>query len=434
MNLYDFQKAGLERVRGNGNVAFYWDMGLGKTIVGTRQMMNFHRKLNLILCQKSKISDWAEHLTSCGIENYAVSPKDKEEDILPMLTVDRRKPIAIIINYELAWRRSFLGEILWGCVMLDESSIIQNDDTKIAKFCLGLTYMNCILLSGTPCSGKYENLWTQAHMLGWDISRSAFDSTYVNWEKFYVGLAAHWRPKKDNPYRNVERLKMKLRAYGADFLKTEEVLELPEQMIIPISCEKNKEYEKFRKGKYIEFGDKVKHELVGDSIMAWRIGLRKLCTEFNDSKISAVSDLLASTNERVVIFYNWNTELRILTTICSELDKPVSIVNGKEKDLSTYESESNSVTLVQYQAGAMGLNLQKAQRIIYFSLPERSDLFEQSKKRIHRIGQKSTCFYYIPIVKGTIETSIYGCLQQRKDYTDELFKEEMENGKTDTGR
>ena len=433
MNLYDFQKAGLERVRGNDNVAFYWDMGLGKTIVGTRQMLEFHRKLNLILCQKSKISDWAEYFSNCSIENYAVSPKDKEEDILPMLTVDRRKPIAIIVNYELAWRRSFLGEILWGCVMLDESSIIQNDNTKIAKFCLGLTYMNCILLSGTPCSGKYENLWTQAHMLGWDISRSVFDSTYVNWEKFYVGTTAHWRPYKDNPYKNVERLKAKLREHGADFLKTEEVLELPEQMIIPVSCEKSKEYEKFKKGRYISL-DKYGNELIGDSIMAWRIGLRKLCTEFNDSKIAAVSDLLASTNERVVIFYNWNTELRILTTICSELDKPVSIVNGKEKDLSTYESESNSVTLVQYQAGAMGLNLQKAQRIIYFSLPERSDLFEQSKKRIHRIGQKSTCFYYIPIVKGTIETSIYGCLQQRKDYTDELFKEEMENGKADTGR
>ena len=434
MELYDFQKAGIERVRGNDNVAFYWDMGLGKTIVGTKQMLNYHRKLNLILCQKSKIEDWVECVSSQGMQCAIVISKTKEEDVRPILSVNRKTPIAVIANYELAWRRPYLSEILWGTVMLDESSIIQNDDTKIAKFCMDLSYMNCILLSGTPCSGKYENLWTQAHMLGWDISRSTFDATYVNWEKFYVGTAAHWRPCKDNPYKNVERLKAKLREHGADFLKTEEVLELPEQMIIPISCEKNREYEKFRKGRYIQFGDKVQHELVGDSIMAWRIGLRKLCTEFNDSKIAAVSDLLASTNERVVIFYNWNTELRILTTICSELDKPVSLVNGKEKDLSTYESESSSVTLVQYQAGAMGLNLQKAQRIIYFSLPERSDLFEQSKKRIHRIGQKSTCFYYIPIVRGTIETSIYGCLQQRKDYTDELFKEEMENGKTDTGR
>ena len=83
------------------------------------------------------------------------------------------------------------------------------------------------------------------------------------------------------------------------------------------------------------------------------------------------------------------------------------MVNGSIKDLTAYEQESNSVTLVQYQAGAMGLNLQKCNKIIYFSLPERSELFEQSKKRTHRIGQSKPCFYYIMMAKGTVERDIY---------------------------
>ena len=112
-------------------------------------------------------------------------------------------------------------------------------------------------------------------------------------------------------------------------------------------------------------------------------------------------------------------------TICEELGKPMSLVNGTDKDLKAYETDSSTVTLVQYQAGAMGLNLQKARRVIYYSLPERSDLFEQSRKRIHRIGQKSTCFYYIPLTTGSIETSIYDCLKERRDYTDELFRKEV---------
>lgn len=423
MELYDFQKAGLARAKGKPNAAFFWDMGLGKTIVGTRQMMGYGRKLNLILCQKSKIADWVDCISSEGMECIAIATKSREEDIRPLLSKDRKTPIAIVINYELAWRRPYLGEILWGTVMLDESSLIQNDSSKMSKFCLGLSYMNCILLSGTPCSGKYENLWTQAQMLRWMISESTFDSTYVNWEKFYAGTAVHWRPAKSNPYKNVERLKQKLRAAGADFLKTEEVIGLPEQNIITMGIQKSREYERFRKGRYIEFDDGT--DLVGDSIMAWRIGLRKLCAEYSSEKVQAVTDLISSTNERLVIFYSWNSELRILTTLCSEMERPMSFVNGKEKDLTAYENEADSVTLVQYQAGAMGLNLQKAQRIIYFSLPERSDLFEQSKKRIHRIGQDSPCFYYIPIVRGTIEESIYRCLNERRDYTDELFREEM---------
>ena len=98
------------------------------------------------------------------------------------------------------------------------------------------------------------------------------------------------------------------------------------------------------------------------------------------------------------------------------------MVNGETKDLAAYEEHGDSITFVQYQAGAMGLNLQKANRIIYFALTDRSELFEQSKKRIHRIGQEKTCFYYLMICPGTVEEDILHTLELRKDYTDELFK------------
>lgn len=74
----------------------------------------------------------------------------------------------------------------------------------------------------------------------------------------------------------------------------------------------------------------------------------------------------------------------------------------------------------------MGLNLQKANRIIYFALTDRSELFEQSKKRIHRIGQEKICFYYLMLCPGTVEEDIFYTLKLRKDYTDELFKKYQE--------
>lgn len=86
-----------------------------------------------------------------------------------------------------------------------------------------------------------------------------------------------------------------------------------------------------------------------------------------------------------------------------KVEKPYSIINGEIKDLKAYQENDDSVTIVQYQAGAMGLNLQQANKIIYFTLPLSSELFEQSRKRIHRIGQDKTCFYYYLITKGSIE-------------------------------
>ena len=60
-------------------------------------------------------------------------------------------------------------------------------------------------------------------------------------------------------------------------------------------------------------------------------------------------------------------------------------------------------------------------QIIYFSPTLSTDLFEQSKKRIHRIGTIDKCTYY-KLVSG-IEWNIYKTLDMRRDYTDDLFKE-----------
>ena len=150
---------------------------------------------------------------------------------------------------------------------------------------------------------------------------------------------------------------------------------------------------------------------------------RQLCGQFNENKLNTLKEIMESTSNRLIIFYNFTKEKDLIVSLCEKLKKPYSIINGEIKDLKAYEEHEDSITIVQYQAGAMGLNLQKANKIIYFTLPLSSDLFEQSKKRIHRIGQIDTCFYYYLLTKGTIEESIYKTLMMRKDYTNELYRE-----------
>ena len=170
-------------------------------------------------------------------------------------------------------------------------------------------------------------------------------------------------------------------------------------------------------------------ELVGDTGLTKRLYARQLCGQYSTDKIKAFSELLESTQDRLIVFYNFNDELNVLKLIASSLNKPISEVNGHCKDLTAYDQEDNSVTFIQYQAGAMGLNLQKANKIIYFTLTDKSELFEQSKKRIHRIGQEKPCFYYIMMCKGSVEEKILQTLKMRKDFTDELFIEYERTGK-----
>nr|WP_285844496.1 SNF2-related protein [Oceanobacillus profundus] len=380
-------------------------MGLGKTYVGSEKMWELNTPYNLVICQKSKIDDWVQHFNT--FYDYTVVIYDKQPiEKIPEDSV-------LIINYERVWRRPELLKLRNFTMMLDESSKIKNEKSKQSKFILNLVAHNVILLSGTPTGGKYEELWSQLHLLGWKISKKLYLKQFV--EQEWDELNQQY---KIVGYKNVDRLKKKLRQYGAVFMKTEEVFDLPKDNHNIVKITGTKEYNEFSRHSIVEISGE---ELVGDTSTAKKLYLRQLAGVYNQNKLAYVKDLIDSTNDRIIIFYNFKKEYAALVEM---IDKPISTVNGDLKDLTAYEEHENSVTLIQYQAGAMGLNLQKANKLVYFTLTDKSELFEQSKKRIHRIGQERPVFYWYLLTSGSIEWRIKDVLEMRKDYTDELFEEE----------
>ena len=209
-----------------------------------------------------------------------------------------------------------------------------------------------------------------------------------------------------------------MRQYGCNFLKTSDVFDLPSQTFQDILVDASKAYRQFKKTKIITV---CGHELVADTTLTQMLYQRQLCGAYSADKLNALADLLESTSDRLIVFYNFNDELRALKDVCEKHKRPVSEVNGQTKNLDAYKKHADSVTLIQYQAGAMGLNLQKSNKIAYFTPPLSSELYEQSKKRIHRIGQERPCFYYRLICKNSIENKIYSVLETRRDFTEKLF-------------
>jgi len=408
VKLMEHQIEAIELTKDHNRVAYYYDMGLGKTFIGSEKMKVLNANVNLIVCQKSKLQDWYEHFkTYYSQYNVLIYSKSRE---IPDKSI-------VIINYDLVWRRPELLNLKDFTLILDESSYIKNETSKRTKFILKMKPKNVILLSGTPCSGKYEELYSQCKLLGWNISKKAFWDNYIITKNMEVN---GFKIPIVIGYKNVDRLKAKLRQYGAVFKKTEEVLTLPEQMDNIIKIKSTQEYKKFKKDRIVTINNQ---ELVGDTSLTNMLYQRQLAAMYNKNKYEVLKDLIESTEDRLLIFYNFTGELDEIKNICKKLNKPISVVNGKVKDLKNYETKDNSVTLLQYQAGAMGLNLQLSNKIIYFSLPLSSELFEQSKKRTHRLGQKKTCMYYYLITEGTIEKKIFDVLGTRRDFTNKLFEE-----------
>lgn len=381
--------------------------GPGKTFIGSQKLWELNTPYNLVVCQKSQIIDWYRHFKNHY--DYQVIVYDKPSKIPPESVV--------IINYDKLWRRPELSKLRDFTLLLDESSLIQNEKSKRTKFILGLRPDNVILLSGTPTGGKYERLWSQMRLLGWNISKSQFMKQYVEFKpnEFWGGVTILG-------YRNVDELKLKMKEYGAVFMKTEEVFDLPEQNYIPMECKTTSYYEKFAKNRIVTIDGE---RLVGDTSATHRMYLRQLAGIRNKHKLDRVEELLESTEDRLLIFYNFNVEYDELLKLVKKHKKPVSVIRGGTVDKTAYETESNSVTLIQYQAGSKGHNLQLANKIIYFSPPDSVENWMQSLKRVHRIGQERPVFYYQMITSGSIDEKIYRALRNGVDYTDELFKKEF---------
>lgn len=427
----------------HNRVGYFLDMGLGKTFVGSEKMYELDALYNLVVCQKSKVQDWVDHFNENYDGDYLVLNLTEKKDSAVFQSIMEGNAgvlsetyVVGVINYDLLFRRSYITHISGFTLLLDESQMIRNETAKRSKAVLKMTPENVILLSGTPSAGKYEKLWSQCKLLGWDITKKAYWNSYIDTEWVEDGDTGFKREQVVG-YKNTERLKRKLADHGAVFMKTEDVFDLPEQQEIKIRIDASKEYKKFMKNSIITMNPltlcEAKDEspqnvkLIGDVVLTKFLYARQLCGQYSKEKLNAFSDLLESAGDRLIVFYNFTAELVQLMQIANAQERPISIVNGQQKDLTAYDNQEDAVIFVQYQAGAMGLNLQKANKTVYFSLPfgkGSCDLWQQSKKRTHRIGQLNKCLYYYLICKETIEEKNLINLRLGKEYDDYLFEKE----------
>ena len=295
------QEEALNQTEQFNHCAYYLDMGLGKTFVGAEKVYLLNNNVNLVICQKSKIDDWVEHFNTYYPE-YAVFDLTKKTQAVRFRELIDTKDIynnglqiVGVINYDLVFRRSYISHITNFTLLLDESSLISNENAKRSKFILKLNPESVVLLSGTPTAGKYERLWSQLHLLGWNIGKKAFWNSYVDTEWIDIG---NFKREVVVGYKNVNHLKKKLVEYGAVFMKTEEVIELPEQIEQKIFLKTTKEYRYFIKNSYLlldtlnlcQFKDDSdfygkdvtpRIELIGDNSLTKTLYARQLCGQYH---------------------------------------------------------------------------------------------------------------------------------------------------------
>ena len=321
LNFMPHQEDALNRTEQFNRCAYYLDMGLGKTFVGAEKMYLLNNSVNVVICQKSKIDDWVQHFKEYYPSDRVMNLTKKSEAINFRTLVDTKelynKDVQIIgvINYETAFRRDWLLKLKGFTLMLDESSLIQNETAKRSKFILELNPENVILLSGTPTGGKYEKLWSQCRLLGWNISKELFWKQYIETE--WVEDDGFWR-KRITGYKNVDRLKNKLAEHGAVFMTTDDAgIDLPEKNMIQVKTRPSPLYWQFWRERVVSINSETlqkfeldsdfwgsnesyERELIGDTSLTRRLYARQLCGLYNPYRYEAFRDLVNSTEDCVL--------------------------------------------------------------------------------------------------------------------------------------
>ena len=428
--LYEFQRQALDTITDRDNAALFWQMGAGKTVSSIELSERWDSQILICLVLKSTVSQWTEELAEqTDRQVFNGYKKSKKDGVKAFIDAAGRK--ALVIGYDAykaksaAELRQYINDNAEQVTMTcDESSLIGHMTSERTKAVMKTKVRHRLLLSGTPATGgKMEAMIPTMNMLGWSITKEKFLQQFCHVYEWTDPTRPWMTIPIIQGYKNIDKLREGLQEHGGSFITMEEAgVQLPATTEQIISVQTPPEYKKFMKNGIVKIGDT---EIIGENNLTKMLYARQICSVYNPAKAAALEELLQQAgDEPVVIFYNWTAELYVLQKIREKLGRPMSIVNGQKKDLKEYENGTpGTVILCQYQAASMGLNLQKARICIFYSQCLSYSDYEQAKARIHRIGQNRNCNFYNLICEGSIEEDILETLEQRKDYTEQLFTE-----------
>jgi len=146
--------------------------------------------------------------------------------------------------------------------------------------------------------------------------------------------------------------------------------------------------------------------------------LRKVVSD-NDWR-SAEAKRILSSNERVIVFYNYNYELDRILAVAESLGVPTAQWNGHRHD--AIPAESRWVYICQYTSAAEGWNCTSTDTVLFWSLNYSWRVTEQCEGRIDRLNTPySRLKYYFLESHSSIDEAVRRSLSSKKVFNERAF-------------
>ena len=141
------------------------------------------------------------------------------------------------------------------------------------------------------------------------------------------------------------------------------------------------------------------------------------------AKIEALEDIIdncVEEDKKVVVFARFVPEIEAIKAMLEKKKLGYRLIYGATKDRTEQvkdfqEDPDVKVFVGQLQTTRMGLTLTAASVAVFYSLDFSYANYEQSRARIHRIGQKEKCLYIHLVAKNTVDEKIMNALKHKGD-------------------
>lgn len=146
--------------------------------------------------------------------------------------------------------------------------------------------------------------------------------------------------------------------------------------------------------------------------------LRKVVSD-NDWR-SAEAKRILSSNERVIVFYNYNYELDRILAVAESLGLPTAQWNGHRHD--AIPAEPRWVYICQYTSAAEGWNCTSTDTVLFWSLNYSWRVTEQCEGRIDRLNTPYFQLkYYFLESDSSIDKAVRRSLSSKKVFNERAF-------------
>lgn len=441
------------------SAALLLKMGAGKTKIWIDLINNKDYKLTLIVCPHKASRVWVKQFpihsadTKIDVHNLCKLSSTRKVKFLKKLREERNldKRIVLIINYDSVWREPFRtyikDKMKFDAIICDESHRLKSPSSKCSKFMqvLGRRCSHNYIATGTLLAQTPLDVYAQYRFMNPGVFGTSFDKFKEQYTKLDIKksmkLGYDVLDKKE-PYVNLDELNEKIMSCA--FMVDAE-LDLPpaRDIIVEFDLPSKVEsiYKDIEKEGAVELSSGT---LEIDNVLVTALRLQQLTSGFiqlededgnkhietiSKARAEALEDLLMDLppEEPVVVFAKFKRDIKNILQVCKDLGRKCSEISGRKDEYDDWDAGKTSVLVVQIESGAEGLDFTRARYAVYYSLTIKLWMYTQSRKRLHRPGQKHEVTYYILQGKRSkgksVDETMLDSLNKNEDYIQRVMRD-----------